>query len=159
MIGWPHPSKDCKIVRPIMNMAKTRSCMSRLTRILTAVAFIVHMLLGCCAHHVHAGQGKDCQPSTQGTPASDAQTPDSHESGPEHSHHASHDCQGAKCTFVPSSPKSGNLPVQPFSQWFATPLVQDLSSPAGIADRQHCFAAGGLLLPIRLHLANQVLLV
>jgi hypothetical protein len=42
---------------------------------------------------------------------------------------------------------------------FAAPLFQELPSLAGIADEQHCFAAGRLLTPIRLHPANQVLLI
>jgi hypothetical protein len=41
----------------------------------------------------------------------------------------------------------------------AAPLFQDLSSPAGIANERHCFATDRLLTPIRLNLANQVLLI
>ncbi|MGA2797261.1 MAG: hypothetical protein ABSE63_06780 [Thermoguttaceae bacterium] len=42
---------------------------------------------------------------------------------------------------------------------FAAPLFQALSSQAGIANEQRFFAAGRLLTPIRLELANQVLLI
>jgi hypothetical protein len=42
---------------------------------------------------------------------------------------------------------------------FVAPLFQDLSSLAGIANEQHSFATGRLLTPIRLHPANQVLLI
>ena len=35
-------------------MAKTRSCMAGLVRIVTAAMLAVHVMVGCCAHHAHA---------------------------------------------------------------------------------------------------------
>ena len=158
MEGWAIPCKDCRIVRPIVIMAKKRSFMSRLIRILTVVVFTAHMMLGCCIHHAHASDGKDCGSSSRATPAHDCQCPDSHGNGSDHSQHDSPDCQGAKCSFVPPRTEMGSLFGQ-LSQMFVAPLFQDLSSLAGIANERHFFAAGRLLMPICLHLANQVLLI
>ncbi|MGA2059568.1 MAG: hypothetical protein ABSG67_03730 [Thermoguttaceae bacterium] len=132
--------------------------MAGLFRVLTAVVFTAHMMLGCCLHHAHASDGKDCPCSSPGTPAHDGQCPDSQGNGADHSQHGSPDCQGVKCSFVPPRSEACNSFGQLF-QMFAAPLFQELPSLAGIADEQHCFAAGRLLTPIRLHPANQVLLI
>lgn len=132
--------------------------MSRLIRIVTAAVFTAHMMLGCCSHHAHACDGKDCPSSSRGTPTHDSQCPDSHGNGSDHSQHGSPDCHGAKCSFVPPRSEAGNL-FGHFFQMFAAPLFQALSSQAGIANEQRFFAAGRLLTPIRLELANQVLLI
>lgn len=132
--------------------------MTRLIRIFTAVVFTAHMMLGCCIHHAHASDGKDCPCSSRGSPTHDSQCPDSHGNGSDHSQHGSPECQGAKCSFFhPRSEVSDSFGQ--LSQMFASPLFQDLSSAAGIANERHFFATSRLLTPIRLNLANQVLLI
>ena len=126
--------------------------MSRLFRILTAVVFAVHLMMGCCWHHAHACEGKgDVQP-THG------QCPDSHDSETDHSQHGPQDCQESQCSFVAS--------ISPNSHWFAQPsqafvavLLTDQPSRVGAGYEPHCFATGRLLPPVRLYLVNQVLLI
>lgn len=132
--------------------------MAGLFRVLTAVVFTAHIMLGCCSHHAHAGACKDCPSSSRETPTHDGQCPDSHGNGSDHSQHGSPECQGAKCSFVSPRSEASNS-IGQFSQMFVAPLFQDLSSLTGIAKEQHSFATGRLLTPIRLHLANQVLLI
>jgi len=132
--------------------------MAGLFRVLTAVVFAAHIMMGCCIHHAHASDGKDCPSSSRETPTHDSQCPDSHGNGSDHSQHGSPDCQGAKCSFVPPRSEVGNSFGQ-LSQMFVAPLFQDLSSLVGIANEQHSIATGRLLTPSRLHLANQVLLI
>lgn len=139
-------------------MMKTRTFMAGLVHILTAVVFTAHIMLGCCLHHAHAGDGKDCPLSSRGTPTPNSQCTDSYGNGSDHSQHGSHDCQGAKCSIAPPRSEVVNSFVH-LSQMLVAPLFQDLSSLVGIANEQHSFATDRLLPTIRLHLANQVLLI
>lgn len=138
-------------------MMNTRTFMAGLFRILTVAVFTAHIMLGCCIHHTHASAGEDCLLSSGGT-APNSQCPGNHGNGSDHSQHSSSDCQGVKCSIVSPRSQVGN-PFVHFSQIFVAPLFQDLSSLTGIANEQQSFATGRLLLPIRLHLANQVLLI
>jgi hypothetical protein len=84
---------------------------SRILSLLTSTAIVLHALLGCCAHHSHAGQETACEqavtprpgscgcrhreaamPSVDETPADDepGERPHGHE-GP---------CDGPECQFV-----------------------------------------------------------
>lgn len=84
---------------------------SRILCLLTSAAVVLHALLGCCAHHSHAGQQTTCEqadasrpgscgcrhrhaaaPSVEGTPADNepGDRPHGHE-GP---------CDGPECQFV-----------------------------------------------------------
>ena len=126
--------------------------MSRLFRILTAVVFVVHLMVGCCRHHAHA-----CESEGHVQPAHE-QCPDSHDSGADHSHRGPHGCHEGQCTFVASiSPSSDSL-VLP-SQAFVTALLNDRPSLVGAGYEPHGFPTGGLLLSVRLYLVNQVLLI
>jgi hypothetical protein len=126
--------------------------MSRLFRILTAVVFAVHLMVGCCWHHAHACETKgDVQPAH-------GQYPNSHDSGTNHSQHGPHDCQGGKCSIVVSSSPNSNSFAQPF-QASVVLLLDDQHPLVGSGSEQHFFATGWFLLPVRLHLANQVLLI
>ncbi len=126
--------------------------MAALCRILTAATLVVHMMVGCCAHHAHACKG-DLSPA-HGDAAHDGQSPgDSHPS-----HHGANDCQGAKCSMVCSGQPDGDSLVQPF-QAFRAVLLDDRPSPAGSGRQRYDQASGRLLLPVRPHLANRVLLI
>jgi hypothetical protein len=132
--------------------------MFRIVRCLTAVMLAVHVTVGCCAHHVHACEDQGhCPPGGGGT-SPDGQCHAGHSSPAEHAHHGPHDCQGSKCSFIVTSQTAGNAFVQ-LSQVFFVPLLDDLSSLPGICCGQHFLPTGRLLLPVRLHLANQVLLI
>jgi hypothetical protein len=125
--------------------------MSRLFRILTAVVFAVHLMVGCCWHHAHA-----CESEVDVHPAHE-QCADSHDSGTNHSQHGPQDCQESQCSFVAA--------VSPSSHWLAQPsqacvgVLTGQPSLVGAGSEQHCFTAGRLLLSVRLYLVNQVLLI
>jgi hypothetical protein len=126
--------------------------MFKLFRILTAVVFAVHIMVGCCWHHAHACESKDDVQPTYG------QCPDSHASGADNSHRGPQDCQGSQCSFVSSISPNSHLLVQP-SQAFVPVLLTDQPSLVGAGSKQHCFATGRLLPSVRLYLVNQVLLI
>lgn len=139
--------------------------MDFLLRIGTAAAFVVHLWVGCCGHHAHACDGQENSAPVQKSAAPDSQCPDrcggeeDHSRGEaDHSHHGPQDCQGNPCSVVLSSPTASDWFGQP-AQAFVAPPICDLSSLLGISFEQRFFATGRLLLPVRLHLANQVLLI
>jgi len=130
--------------------------MSRLFRILTAVVFAVHLMVGCCWHHAHACESKDdVQPTHWQCPDSHS---GSHDGDKDHSDHGPQDCQGSQCSFVASSSPNSHSFAQS-SQPFVTVLLTDQPSLVGISSEQHCFPTGRLLLSVRLYLVNQVLLI
>ena len=144
--------EDSAIVLPITNVAKMGSCMSRLVRILTAVVLAVHLMVGCCWHHAHACESMgDVQPAH-------GQCPDSPDSGADHSHHGPHNCQGNPCSFVLSSSTISNSFAQASPTGFIL-LLNDQHPLVGIDSEQHFFSTGWIPLPVRLHLAHQVMLI
>jgi len=134
--------------------------MSRLFRILTAVVFAVHLMVGCCWHHAHACDSQDHSPPAQGAVTTDGQCHESPDSGAgaDHPNHGPQDCQGSHCSFVSSNNPNSYSLVQP-SQAFVTVLLTGQPSLVGTGSEQHCFATGRLLLSVRLYLVNQVLLI
>jgi hypothetical protein len=129
--------------------------MAGLCRILMAATLVVHLTVGCCWHHAHACEGKDCSRPAHGDAPHDGRCP---ESGGDHSHHGANDCHGAKCSFVIPSRAVCDSFVRPFQASISV-LVDAQPSPAGFGPEQHALFSGWLLLPVRLHLANQVLLI
>jgi hypothetical protein len=131
--------------------------------ILTAVAFLLHMWLGCCAHHAHAEET----------------TCDRHEAADQHADYA-HDHPGHEtpCQQLPEEGDSP-CPTEPCSEGecvflkvgkleFDGPAaVAHLPAPvsdslAGLspAKTREAIDSGGLAAPpVRLHLAHQVLLI
>jgi hypothetical protein len=138
--------------------AQTRSFMAKLCRIATAAVFVVHMMVGCCAHHAHACEGQGLALPAQGVASADDHCSDGHSSPADHSHPAPDGCQGAKCSTVLSSELANNSFGHPSLASFVSAL-DDPSSQSGVFSAQRCVPIGRLLLPVRLHLANQVLLV
>ena len=129
---------------------------------LTAAMLTLHMTLGCCWHHAHRfaeecgmAQSVDRPGCHDGDSADDCgwTAPSSHGT-----HRGLHECQGNTCSFVPSSNSVGNSLAQPF-QAFAAPLFDDQRPLVGAGSERHFFATGWLLPPVRLHLANQVMLI
>lgn len=153
--------------------------MAGLCRILIAATLVVHLTVGCCAHHAHACEGKD-RPSTahsdatpdgqrpgrsedhshHGTKDCKAETPDGQCPGQsaDHSHHGAEDCQGEECSFVPPNRAVSDSFVLPLQALFVA-LLDDQIPLVGIGREQHTLSSGRLILPVRLHLANQVLLI
>jgi len=128
--------------------------MAGLCRMLIAATLVVHLTVGCCSHHAHASDGRDSS-----IPAQGAATPDGQCSGRGvgHTHHGPQDCQGGKCSVVSPNRTVVDSLVPAFKA-FCAPLLDDLASLVGVVSEQ-LFPAGRLLLPVRLHLANQVLLI
>jgi hypothetical protein len=143
--------------------AKMRARVSGLLHNLSAAILVVHLVVGCCAHHAH-----DCPQTcearhSEGT-GDDAGTPcDGHshnEQGQTNDHHHGPDeCRGVKCSFVRAANDTIAKAILQLCQAQVAPLLDDVSASPGILSEQHFFAAGRLLLPVRLHLANQVLLI
>jgi hypothetical protein len=128
--------------------------MTVLCRILIAVTLVVHMMVGCCAHHAHACEGHLSR--AHGGATHDSQ---SLGNGCGHSRpHATTCCQGERCSFVsPDRPVSELLAFS--CQTFCTAVLDDQPPLVGFGTAQISIASGRLLLPVRLHLANQVLLI
>jgi hypothetical protein len=126
--------------------------MAGLARILSIAALIVHLMVGCCSHHAQGYESKDCSAAT-GEP-----TPDGRCTQCLCDHHGTEDCQRCKC-FLPSPRRTvaGSVLLR-FQTSFAA-LPDDRLSGAGIASHVRFRATGRLLMPVRLHLANQVLLI
>ena len=133
--------------------------MAGLFRILIAAALVVHLAVGCCAHHAHGCDGPE-----DTSPAQCPATPDGHgrdTSGghADHSHHGPDDCQGAKCSVVALSRPIRDTFSQP-SEAFVVPVLDDeFASLTGILVTHRSMPSGRRSLPVRLHLANQVLLI
>jgi hypothetical protein len=132
--------------------------MAGLVRILTAVMFTAHILLGCCLHHAHAENVKNCPISDRDNPSAKSQCHDSHGNDSDHSQHGSRECQSSKCAAISMSRSAGNSFAQPAQTFVASPMTNPCPV-IGVISKQCFLASGELLLPIRLHLANQVLLI
>ena len=129
--------------------------MAGLCRILIAATLVVHLTVGCCSHHAHACDGKDCPLPAHCDATPDGQCPGH---GTDHSHHGAKDCQGEKCSFIFPSRIVGDSPVEPFRAHFVA-LPND-QLPLAVVGREHLtLASCRQLLPVPLHLTNQVLLI
>lgn len=132
--------------------------MAVFVRIATAAAFAVHLWMGCCGHHAHACDGQGQSSPAQESTTPDGQCQDGRGEHADHTHHGPQDCQGGKCNVVLSSPTVSDSFGQA-SQAFVAPTVCDLSALLGVSFDQRFLPTGRLSLPVRLHLANQVLLI
>lgn len=126
--------------------------MAGLARILSIATLIVHLVVGCCSHHAQGCESKDCSAATS-EPTPDGRCPQCL-----CDHHETEDCQRCKCS-LPSPRRAVAGSVLPRSQASIAALTDSGLSGAGIASRERFRATGRLLMPIRLHLANQVLLI
>lgn len=124
--------------------------MARIWRIVTAAFLVVHLMVGCCAHHAHACEDAHAADSASHDEGSGDET--------DHSHHEPTDCRGASCSFVFTS---NHAAVQLLVQTYHTVAVLHDDVPASVnsSNSQRFFLIGLLPLPVRLHLANQVLLI
>jgi len=125
-------------------------------RILTSAVLIVHLMVGCCMHHAHACDDDDQSPSAPATVALDGQCPASQT---DHSHHGQHVCQGVKCSFVRTTDDTVAKSLDRVYKAPAAMLFNGVFAPLGGSFEQHFFLGDLLPPPIRLHPANQVLLI
>ncbi len=143
--------------------AKPRLPVSGLLNNLSAAILVVHLVVGCCAHHAHdCPQTCDARHS-RGMGHGASAPCDGHSSGhPDQTtdhHHGTDECQGVKCSYLRTASdtlaKAFLLPRLAH----VTPVLADDSALVGGFSEQPALASGRLLLPVRLHLANQVLLI
>jgi hypothetical protein len=129
--------------------------MATLCRIFVAATLLVHLMVGCCSHHAH-----DCESAALSSPVHSHATHDDQcpENGSDHSHHGADDCEGVKCSFVRSNQIASDSFGRP-SQAFLVAVPCDPAAVVGIVSERHFVAADWPALPVRLHLANQVLLI
>jgi len=120
---------------------------------LTVVALLAHLMLGCCVHHSHAAAASiddhGCCDATH------AEVAGGHEcSDDRHPDYGT--CKGGRCWFLRSPGTDAffwEISPSPILVLPDTPAIADVSGAA-------CsFSSGRLLLPVRLHLANLVLLI
>jgi hypothetical protein len=133
--------------------------MAGLCRILIAATLVVHLMVGCCSHHAHACDNKDGPSSAHSDASHDGDCP---ESGGDDSHHGPQNCQGDRCSFLsrtvsPSQAVSDSFTL-PFQTVFVA-LPDDQLPLVGFGPEPLSLTSGRLLLSVRLHLANQVLLI
>ena len=128
---------------------------------LTAVLLLAHTVVGCCWHHVHAcghehgplalvgfQHGSDQHYGCTG--GASEQSRDTHSGGD--------DCRGSKCNFVVAKDSAVRVSGPACELAVLPGLADDCDSACGLL-HPALFRTGGLLLPVRLHLANQVLLI
>lgn len=135
---------------------------------LTAAFLAAHTVLGCCWHHVHAC-GHEHDPLGLAGWQHGGDLRHGHSAGvsaPSGDRHPDRDeCRGSKCDFLAAKDESvvtKNLTARPPSaacQLAGLPCLAVDRSPAGGLLHPALVRAGVLLLPVRLHLANQVLLI
>ena len=132
---------------------------------LTAVTFVLHLGLGCCAHHTHGSGGNE---RAIPTPPADVVTHHGHSHGhdhsvpdsnaPEHPGDSHSDCHQNHCTFL----VTGKTTIVPdtlvAALLAATPdaVVAQISSSSANWIRD---TGDHLQLPVRLHLLKQVMLI
>jgi hypothetical protein len=128
-------------------------------RLITAAIFVVHLMVGCCAHHAHACDGG---PHDAGTTVSHDFCGATASCGMAHDSHGPHGCQGAACTFI-HSPYGFHLDKSSFrlNPIAVTPLAEETYSRLGVSPARGFFfdPAGEFLPPVRLHLLHETLLI
>ena len=133
--------------------------------VISAAALLMHMWLGCCAHHAHAAGESACAQHAGASHVHDAlpcleTQHDDHqhatEPGKPQEPAESHDrCDGHACVFLKASQGTLDLDFSP--AWIVE--VVDADSPAkSLAVRYVDDSGGGRHIPVRLHLWHQVLL-
>jgi hypothetical protein len=124
--------------------------MAGLCRILTTATVVVHLTVGCCAHHVLGCEGMVC-PFHAPIPCGQSQ-----ECECEHSEYPQGN-PGSRRSSVAPRRTTGDSDSPPFQAFLALP--NDQANRLNIGLQQRLQATRLLLLPVRLHLANQVLLI
>lgn len=128
---------------------------ANVSRVLIAASLVIHLGLGCCAHHAHACEGTVLRSVVQsdGTTNQPSPSRDAH-----HSHHGTDDCQGTQCSYV-SPDRTLSDSLGPSLGVVFVSVLDDPIPTVGIGLKRPLLTSGRLLLPVRLHLANQVLLI
>jgi hypothetical protein len=126
--------------------------MAKLYRILTAATLAIHMIVGCCGHHAHACDGHE-------SPAQSNATHDGFFPGDGcDNSHAATCCQEEKCSFVRLDRPVGNS-LAAACLTSSTMLLDGRNPQIDFGPERCSLVSAGAHLPIRLHLAKQVMLI
>jgi hypothetical protein len=136
--------------------------MANWCRILTAALFVVHLMVGCCAHHAHA-----CHSDHSSSPAQNEATAHDPCAGASgcvkgHAPHGLHGCQEVTCSFIHSANRFlADRSSFQIDQTSAVPLVEEDASLLGVSCTGQFFSASsdGLIPPVPLHLLHQIFLI
>ncbi len=129
--------------------------MAESSRILSIAILVVHLVVGCCWSHAQGCESHHPSSPTYGGAIIKGQCP---ECRCDPSHHGPRECQGRKCSFVaPRRPLSGSSNPQVLLFFAVLPNGQFPRPATGLHLQSP--ATGRHLLPVRLHLANQILLI
>jgi hypothetical protein len=130
--------------------------MARLPCILSIALLVIHLMVDCCcACHAHSCESGHVSSATHDATPLGMKCP---ECLCDHSHHDPLKCRGCNCSWaLPRRPVGGlfSLKIQASC---AALTDADLPRPA-IKLHKNFLTARSLLLSVRLHLANQVLLI
>ena len=130
--------------------------MARLHCILSIALVIVHLMVDCCcACHAHSCQSECNSSAIRDGAALGVKCP---ECVCDHSHHGPLECRGCDSSLALPPRAVGRSNGQKHPAAFVALTAADLPRPA-ISSHQQFRDTGSHLLPIRLHLANQVLLI
>lgn len=130
--------------------------MTEWSRILSIATVAVQLMVGCCcSHHAHGcGNERPFSPVHREIERAE-QCP---QCGCDQSHQGTQGCQRVKCSLVFPRRTVGGSFIRLLQASFAA-LPDGQLARAAIGSLQHSQASGHLLLPVRLHLANHVLLI
>ena len=137
-----------------LRLSVSEKSMGRLSRILSIAAMVTHLMVSCC-HCSRQCEDKSCSDLCQGMTAP---TEESRGRLCDHSHSELPCCGAVKSPALHPRAKAG-VHLGPRSTT-SSGLPPD-HDPPGLAfnSQDHSLAGGRLLLPVRLHLANRVLLI
>lgn len=135
--------------------------MRSIVSLITAFAFLLHLWLGCCAHHGHATEGQTChlhaaEGASHDHAGHDHGTDSSSEDEPGKSPGPAERCEGSPCVFL----KAAQSEVAKRAPTAILPVVaSDFAASLSAAPSPSLIdTGGGNELPVRLHLFHQVLL-
>lgn len=140
--------------------------MAAVWRVLTAAMVVTHFTVGCCVHHTHACDASarlfsplaDRSPDHAGPGDHLKPCSGDHDGCADHSHQEPHGCKGTTCSAVRHEPSLDFPCGNPAPAVIELPAAGDVDLSA-TAREDNLLSTGRLLLPVRLHLANQVLLI
>jgi hypothetical protein len=113
-------------------------------------------MVGCCCHHAHADDCCARIPLSNADAAPDSQYPCGHNHDQQH---GQNDCHGIKCSFLRTLSVTASKSLLQLCQITVALPTGTVSALPGASVEQHSISTGRLLWPVRLHLANQVLII
>ncbi len=129
--------------------------MVRLSRILSVAMLVVHLAVGCCTSHAYDCEIKLTSWATHRDTALHGQCPECRCDNP---HHEPRECQHHQRPVTSRRRPTGGS-AGPQSSAYLAVLPNGCFPRRALGLCQQSSATGRLLLPVRLHLANQVLLI